>query len=325
MTEYFIGPRTQANYAIEDVDYGTPNTATTWGWLGIVEKIMPADDKEVKAILGMDDVDSRDVLGHDILVNKYGNTVTFKPQHFRHLVLPYGDAVDTHTGTDTITHTIALTAKTLPSFGMEVGFQHTSPFGIRYDGNVCNTYEIGSSKGDYVRSIMGLIAKDGTKITSYKAYQSSVVTLKKYTTAQLAPFRHQHVSIELNSVEYKTALNQWRLSLDNDCLAEPHDEDTISEPIPGLRKWSGSLDINMSTSAAWDLSKAGVATTIVVTLTKSATDKVVFTVNNPVLGAVNPPFDVTSGVVNVSIPFKADSITPVVTDTLDVDYDTVCA
>ena len=98
MTEFFLGRRTQFNYAIEDVAYGTPNTATTWAWLGQVEKVTPSDAKDIKDIVAMDDVDERDVAGHDILVKRYGNTILFKPQHMRHLVLPFGDAVDTPTG-----------------------------------------------------------------------------------------------------------------------------------------------------------------------------------------------------------------------------------
>lgn len=325
MTEYFLGRRTQFGHAIEGVSYGTPNPAPTWAWLGQVEKVTPSDAKDIKDILAMDDIDERDVAGHDILVKRYGNTISFKPQHFRHLILPYGDAVDTIAGTDPYTHTISTGAMTLPSFGMEVGFKHTSPFGIQYDGCVCKTYEIGSTQGDFVRCTMGVVAKDANKITSFSSYQSTSLALKKYTNAQLRPFKHSDVSIVLGGVEYKTALKQWRMSMDNGVVAEPHDEDTISEPIPGLRIWSGSLDINMSSSAVWDLVEAATATTLVITLEKSANDKVVFTVNNPTLEVANPPFDITQGLVNVQIPWKATSISPVVTDAIDVDYDTICA
>lgn len=323
MTEYFLGRRTQFNYAIEGVAYGTPNTAATFAWLGQVEKVTPDDSKDIKDIVAMDDTDTRDVSGHDILVKRYGNTISFKPQHMRHLVLPFGNT-DVMTGTSPYVHTIGLGANVLPSFGMQVGFQHTSPFGIRYDGCVCKTYEIGSTKGDFVRCAMSTVAKTATKITSFKSYQATSLALKKYTNTQLRPFRHSDVSAVLGGVDYSGALNQWRISMDNGLVAEPHDDDTISEPIPGLRIWSGSLDINMASSTVWDLVEAAATTTLVITLQKTSSDKVVFTVNDPILEVANPPFDVTQGLVNVSIPFKATSISPVVTDAISVDYDTVC-
>jgi len=325
MTEYFLGRRTQFNYAIENVAYGTPNTASTWAWLGQVEKVTPSDSKDIKEILAMDDVDERDVAGHDILVRRYGNTISFKPQHFRHLILPYGVAVDTMTGTGPYTHTISKAANILSSFGLQVGFQHSSPFGIRYNGCVCGTYEIGSTQGDFVRATMGVTAKTATKITAFKAYQSTSLALKKYSNTQLRPFRHSDVSIILGGVEYKTTLKQWRMSMDNGLVSEPHDDDMITEPIPGLRTWSGSLDINMSSSAVWDLVEAATESTLIITLQKSASDKVVFTVNNPILEVANPPFDVTQGLVSIQIPWKATSVSPVITDSINVDYDTVCA
>ena len=326
MTEFFLGRRTQFSYAVES-SYGTANTATTWAWLGQVQKVSPTDKFDIKELDAMDDVDSRNPTAHDVLVKRYGGTISFLPQYMRHLVLPFGDASDTKAGTSPITHTIAAT-NTLPSFGIQVGFQHSSPFGIRYDGCVANTYEIGSTKGDYVRSTIGFIAKDATKITSFKSYQASVTSLKKYTSAQIRPFRHSDTTATINGVDYSTVLNQWRLTMDNQVVAEPHDEDTISEPIPTLRKWTGSFDVNMSSSALWDLKELATkvaGTTKVVLARASGSDEVAFTLNDPTIEVLNPPFDVTQGLVNVSLSVVATSISPIVKDPIDVDYDTVCA
>lgn len=324
MTEYFLGRRTQFNYAIEDVAYGTPNTADTFAWLGQVQKFTPDDKLDIRELDAMDDTDTRNPTTHDVLVKRYGGTLAFLPQHMRHLILPLGPDTFGAGAGPTYEHTI-VPGNTLPSFGFEVGFQHTTDFGIRYDGAVAKTYEIGSTKGDWVRCTMGIVAKTGTKITSYKSYQAASLALKQYTKAQLRPFRHSDITLTINSIEYQVALNTWRLSLDNQVVAEPHDDDTISEPIPGLRKWSASFDVNMASSALWDLKEAAVATTISVEIAKSAADKVVLTLDNPTIESLNPPFDVTAGLVNVTLPVVCTSITPVITDAIDVDYDTVCA
>lgn len=329
MIEYFLGRRTQFSYAIEDVIYGTPNTATTWAWLGLAQKVTPSDKFDIKEIDTMDDVDTRNPTDHEVMVKRYGGTISFLPQYMRHLVLPFGDAVDTKTGAEApYTHTILTTANTLPSFGIQVGYQHTSPFGIRYDGAVANTYEIGSTKGDWVRSTLGFVAKTATKITSFKAYQSSATPLKKYTASAKRPFRHSDTTVTIDGVDYTVALNQWRLTMDNQVVAEPHDDDTISEPIPGLRKWSASFDVNMSSSALWDLKELGTkiaGVTKVVLARTAGTDDVTYTLNDPIIEVLNPPFDVTQGLVNASLSVMCTSISPVVRDDLSIDYDTVCA
>lgn len=326
--EFFTGRRTQFNYAIEDVAYGTPNTATTWAWMGMIQKFTPSDRFEIRELDAMDDVDNRDPTDHDVLVKRYGGSLEFLPQNMRHLVLAYGDGADTKTGTaPAITHTIA-TKGFLSSFGIEVGFQHTSKFGIRYDGCVMNKYEIGSTKGDHVRCTADVIAKTGTKITSFKDYQASVTTLKKYTATQMRPFRHSDVTATINGVDYSYALNSWRLSMDNGSVAEPHDAVTISEPIPGLRKWSASFDLNLSVSTLWDLKETATkisGDTKVVIARTASTDDVTFTLNDPIIEVMNPPFDVKQGLVNATLSILCTSITPVVHDTLDVDYDDVCA
>jgi hypothetical protein len=325
MTEFYLGRRTQFSYAIEVGAYGTANPASTWAWLGQVQKVSPTDKFDIKELDAMDDVDTRNPTAHDVLVKRYGGTVSFLPQHMRHLVLPFGDNSDSKTGTTPTTHTITAT-NTLPHFGMQVGYQHTSPFGIRYDGAVANTYEIGSTKGDWVRSTIGFVAKTATKITSFKSYQASATPLKKYTSAQVRPFRHSDVTATINNIDYSVALNQWRLTMDNQVVAEPHDEDTISEPVPTLRKWTGSFDVNMSSSALWDLKELATKianTTKIVIARSSGSDEVAFTFNDPTIEVLNPPFDVTQGLVNASLSVVATSISPIVKDSLDVDFDTV--
>lgn len=327
MTEYFLGRRTYFSYAVETGAYGTANSASTWAWIGYTQKVTPSDRFDVKEIDAMDDVDTRDPAGHDILVKRYNGTISFLPQYMRHIVLPFGDAADSKAGTAPTTHTISAT-NTLPSFGMQVGFHHTSDFGIRYDGAVANTYEIGSTKGDWIRCTLGFIAKTATKITSFKSYQASVGTLKKYTKTQKRPFRHSDVIATINGVDYSGALNQWRMSLTNNLVAEPHDEDTISEPIPALRKWTASFDVNMSSSALWDLKELATeiaGTTKVVIARSSGSDEAAFTLNNPVIEVLNPPFDIAQGLVNATLSIVATSISPIIKDNLDVDYDTVCA
>lgn len=319
--EYFLGRRTQFSYAIEDVAYGTANDAVTWAWLGDVQKFTPNDRFDIKEFDAMDDVDSRNPTEHAIMVKRYGGSIEFFPQHMRHLVLPFGVACDTYTTVHTL-----VPKDTLPSFGMQVGFHHTTDFGIQYDGCVVNKYEIGSTKGDFVRCTADIVAKVGAKITAFKAYQATSMALKKYTVAQLRPLRHSDVAVTIGDVVYSGALNSWRLSMDNGNVAEPHNADTINEPIPGLRKWSASFDINMASSALWDLKEtaAEIGTTTVV-ITRTAGDDVTFTLNDPVIEVLNPPFDISAGLVNVTLSILCTSVSTVVDDAVDVDYDTVCA
>lgn len=323
MVEMFLGKRSTFNIAIEP-SYATINAGATAAWLGAVQKWTPSNEKNIKPLSSLDVDGGRDVSGHDILTTKNGGVVEFYPQHFRHLVFPFGVNSDSYVGGTPDVHTIT-GQNTLHSVAIQAGYHHTSSFGIQYLGGVCRKYEIGSSQGDYVKCTMDMVAKTTSKITTFKGFQASAEHVKKYTEVIRPPFMHHHVSVLLNSVEYKTELNQWRLSIDNQLVEENHDAPTISEPIPGIRKCEASLNLNLKSSVIWDLAELDAVTTAVITITKSATDKAVFTLNNPVLGSINPPQNVEDSVVKVNVPISCTSISPVITDDISVDYDTPCA
>lgn len=322
--EFFLGKRSYFSYAIEDVAYATANTAVTWAWIGAVQKWTPSNEKNIKPLSSLDVDNGRDVSGHDILTKKNGGVLEFYPQHFRHLIIPFGINSDSFAAGAPDVHTIT-GQNTLHSIGMQSGFHHTSPFGIQYTGGVCRKYEIGSSQGDYVRCTMDMAAKDTSKITSFKAFQASAEGLTKYAETVRPPFMHHHVSVLLNSVEYKAELNQWRLSVDNQLVEEYHDSETISEPIPGIRKCEASLNLNLKSSVVWDLAETDALTTAVITIEKTANDKAVFTLNNPLLGSINPPHNIEDSVVKVNLPISCTSVSPVISDDISVDYDTPCA
>jgi len=322
----FLGKRTAHSYALENVEYGTANTATKWSWLGIVQSITPNSRSEVLAINGMDSsTDSRNVSDYIETLRTYGCTVEFLLQHCRPLILAWGS--DTKAGSDPYTHTITET-NTLPSFSLNFGYQHTTDHAIDYTGCVVNRMDIACTKGEFVKCTAEIIAQNGTD-HAFRSYQTGAA-MKKYPTVgtgSIRPYAYSDADITINGTTYED-VDTVKMSINNNLLSEPVLDGTndkrISEPIPQLREYEAAMTIRMSTDSLYDLWEDGVyiGTDPTITFQRSINDKVVFTLEDAQLESAISPFNISEGIVLVELPMKVKKISPVETNSLDVDYDT---
>lgn len=329
-TEFFLGSRLQASYALEDVAWGTANTATLWGYLPW-QKITPKNSWEPNKIRVMDDTDSRNAADHIAMVKRCGFTMETLIQHGRFFTFAWGaDAVAAGgAGSAYHTHTIA-EANTLPSFSLKAGYQHTTDFIEAFVGCNVNKQDIIINKGDYVRMVSDCTAQNVTKETTHKSYNTAN-HIKEYPlkgTGYLDPYMWHHASVTIDNDVY-THVERARLTIDNDLHAEPAlGSQYIAEPIPQERNYSGSFTIPMATSALWDLWNAGAYPTndMSLSLVKTAdVDQIVFTITDPLIEVITNPHDVKGKVVMADLSFHAQSIIPLEINDIDQDYDTAAA
>ena len=334
MTEFFIGKRTAHSYALENVSYGTANTASEWSWMGVVQSITPNSKSEILAINAMDsDTDSRNVSDYIETLRTYGCTVEFLLQHCRPLVLAWGD--DTMTGSDPYTHTITET-NTLPSFSLNFGYQHTTDHAVDYLGCVVNRMDIACAKGEFVRCTMEVVAQK-SEDHDFRSYRTSDA-MKKYITVgtpsagvgKIVPYMYSDAAITINGTTYE-AVDSVRMTINNNLLAEPvldnsddSNDKRISEPIPQVREYEVTMTVRMATDDLYDLWDAGtyIPDDPTVTFQRSVNDKVVFTLESAQLESAISPFKISDGIVLVELPMKVKKISPVETNSLGVSYDT---
>lgn len=324
--EYYLGKRSRHSFALENVTYGTVNTAANWSSLGVVQSIVPSSKSELLAINSMDTSDTRNVNDYYENLRTYGATVEFLLQHCRPLVLAWGS--DTFTVGSPDEHVIT-EANTLPSFGLNFGYGHaTAPHAMDYSGCVVNKMDISCTKGEMLKCSAEIVAQDGAN-HAVRGYQTGD-GLKHYPitgTGAIMPYQYSDVGITINGTTY-TDVQSLRMTINNNLLSEPvldsGNDNRIAEPIPQLREYDASMTVKMSSVALNDLWELGtkIATDPVITFQRGADDHVVFTLENATLESALHPFTVSEGMVVIELPMKVEKIAVVETNDLGTDYST---
>lgn len=326
-SEFFLGRRSAGfAYAIEDVAYGTENTATTFAWPGYVEQFIASDEQVFADLTPMDGTDTRNVAEYFPQVPNISGTIRTKLQHGR-MLAALGIGADVVTGS--YTHTVDFIA-TLPSFSFQAGHLHSSaPFGKLYTGAMVKKWELNMPKGEFVTINYDIVAQNVVKDSTFKAYQASVDTLKKYTSAQMNNYRSSQATITINNVDISAVSSGARLSCDNNLLIESVLDkdigDFISEPIPQIPEIEAGLTVKMKDDDLWDLWKAGATVeNCSCALTRGA-DSITFDFTGTKISRANEPIDIGQGVVIQDLVLKIPKLTMTEVNTLETDYDTVCA
>jgi len=329
-TEYFLGRRSVFNYAVEDVSYGTKNTATTWAWPGLVQKWTPGPDSQTLEPLDpMDGVDERTVGEYYPTVPKFGGTIEMLVQHMRFTMLCMG-MTDTITGAgDPYTHTMSLD-NVMQSMSFQTGHLHTGTnFGKEYTGLVCGKGDFAFTKGDWMRFNADFVAQNAVKITSYNSYQAAASGLKKYTSSDIRPYRSSDLTLKINDVDICADVTQARLGFDNQlqvdegmCQAAG---ELIAEPAPQVQLWDAGITVKMHESALWDLFKAGATVSNCSFKVTNGTHSITWTLNGVKVEKASEPIDITQGLVIQDIALKVTSVDIVELAETSVDYDVVCA
>lgn len=321
MVEYYLGKRTRHSYALETT-YGTANTAPTYSWMGLVQSITPTSKSEILAINSMDDDDTRNVSDYFETLRNYGGSVEFFVQHCRPIMMAIGS--DTMTGT--YVHTLT-EGKTLPSFTLNFGYAHGTDHAIDYTGCIVNRLNIECAKGEFVKATMEFVAQNGTD-HAFRNYQTGAA-MKKYSTVgsgSIRPYMYSDASVTINGITYTP--DNIKMSINNNLLSEPvldsSNDKRIAEPIPQLREYEASMTIKMATDNLYDLWETGayIGTDPVITFARSASDKVVFTLEDAILESAISPFTISDGIVLVELPLKVKKIGIVETNNINKDYDT---
>ncbi len=320
MAEYFLGKRSRFSYARE-VAYGTVNPADDWSYIP-VQSWTPNSKSEVIPINTMNATDSRNVDAYYETLRTIGGSLEGLVQHFRFLTMAWGK--DTNV---VGVHTIG-ELDDIPSFCMNVAYQHTADHALDIAGCKINRLDLNCSKGEFLKFTAEIVGQTSADHV-VRAYQS-LDAMKYYPsigTSHILPYHYSQAEITINGTNYP-AINAAKMSINNNLLAEPTlDSDNakrIAEPIPQVREYGAAFTVKMATDDLYDLWHAGVeiGTDPTVTFARSVgTDQIAFTLEDCVLESAISPYNISEGVVLVELPMKVKKISVVETNALDVDYD----
>lgn len=326
MVEYFLGKRTRFSYARETA-YGTAAAATTWSYIP-VQSWTPSSKSEVMPISTLDSTDSRNVDAYIETLRTIGGSLEGLVQHFRFLAMAWGK--DTKSGAASPwTHTIG-EVDDIPSFCMNVAYQHTTDHAIDITGCKINKLDLSCAKGEFLKFTAEIIGQKSAD-HAVRSYQS-LDAMKYYPSigsGHITPYAYNNVEIEINGVNY-AAVDSVKMSINNNLLAEPtldsSNSKRIAEPIPQVREYDAAFTVRMATGDLYDLWDAGaeIGTDPTVVFTRTAvSDLITFTLEDCVLESAISPYNITEGVVLVELPMKVRKISVVEINTMDVDYDAV--
>jgi hypothetical protein len=328
-TEYFLGRRSVFNYAVENVAYGTKNTATTYAWPGLVQKFTDSDAQTLEPLNPMDGVDVNTVGEYYPMVPKFGGTMEMLVQHMRFPMLCMG-MTDTMTGSaDPYTHTFAQ-ADVMQSMSFQAGHLHnTTDFGKEYTGIMCNKGDFVFTKGDWMRYNADFVAQNAVKITSYKSYQAAASGLKKYTSANIRPYKSSDITLKVNDVDISPYITQARLGFDNQLQVDESMDtavgELIAQPAPQVKLWDAGITVKMSNASIWDLFKAGSTVSNCSVKVTNGTHSITWTLSGVKVEKASEPIDITQGIVIQDVALKVTSVVIVDVAETSVDYDDVCA
>lgn len=323
MTEFYMGRRSGFNYAVEST-FGTANTANTWSWAGLVEKVSDDDKQNVQDISGMDgSVDVRTAHEYYAMTPEFGATVEGKLQHFRFPSLGVGSDGMSVAGTHVFTP-----GNTLKTFDMQVKQGHsTKPYVRQYTGCMVKTMELNVSKGDWLRFALGISAQKLGRLTDFKGYQTTVDSMKKYTPTQMRPYRGSDMATTLGGVDISAELTQLRFTIDNDLLVDASMDSDVgnytAEPIPQIAKISAAVTVKMKNYDLEDLFLAGVAVDGSSFLWERGEDSLEIEFDDALINKNGHAIDIGGGVVVQELAVDIPTCTITETNSIDTNYNTV--
>jgi hypothetical protein len=332
MVEVFTGKKTRLSFKKEST-YGTNPTGID-GWLGIVQKFDPSSDE--RTLLKITGLDSSTWNADDYIntVIKYGGTIDLWIQTCAPIAWVWGkDAV---TGTEPYTHTIS--ESSLSSMTIEVANEALTVANShleQYLGVMFSGAKIGWSAGNPVLMTMNWVAQDRTATDgSPTTYESTNTATKKYNASgsgSIAPFMYSDVDVQIEGVDMPRTIS-GSISIENnlgvDVVCDNDLGNKISEPYTQHREFTVELNGYVTTDSEYDSflalydGSALTGGTNSITFTRSASDKVVFTLdsNYTYVETFRKTHDVTADRVEYSMTIKTVNISPVATDSVSVNY-----
>jgi len=322
MAEYFLGKRTRFSYARES-EYGTANPCVSWSYIP-VQSWTPSSKSEIIPISTLNSTDSRNVDTYFETLKTIGGSLEGLVQHFRFLTMAWGN--DTNV---TGTHTIG-ELDDIPSFCMNVAYQHTTPHAIDITGCKINRLDLTCTKGEFLKFTAEIIGQKSADHASRPYWDNDA---SKYYppvgSGSILPYHYSHSEIEINGVNYP-AVDNVKMSINNNLLAEPTLDSSngkrIAEPIPQIREYEAAFTVRMKSDDLYDLWDAGavIGTDPTVTFARtSPTDQIVFTLEDCIFESAISPYVISEGIVLVELPMKPVKISVIETGSLNFDYDFV--
>jgi hypothetical protein len=234
--------------------------------------------------------------------------------------LKYMFNIDSETGSSTYTHTLSI-GNTQKSFTSEWAIRHsTSPIIFKLTGNVVTQLAIRWSKS----------SAEGNE--GFITCSESIIS-QDFTTPSLQagtfeatgePFQYRHAKMTLASGEI-IELNNGELTFvqginasDSRYCSTSLDR-TIGKPISTVFRISGRANVNLVDSTyadIWELADA-LSGTNTIEFEQSSTNKVTFTLTGAYINPVPVGETNLEGINSADIVFTADSVVPVVIDSIE--------
>lgn len=319
-----VGKRTRFSYATEDVDYATE--ATPERWLGIVTQVNDGDNKTDLLQVKTDS----STLNSDAYLKKikmFGIEIVLLIQHGVPIAWAFGQ--DSVSGAGPYIHDIS-EAK-LKSITGEVVNDDTNPHVERYLGCKPKSFKIEWNVGNPIVMRIPTVAQKDSHPDSITAYNTTNDAFKKYAskgTGSIAPFMSEQVDVIIGGVSLTSVFN-GSIEGDHQMIAEPVCDSAnagyIAEPAETGRDFKVTLkgyvpsDVYYDTVRGWD-NGLPISGTSKVEFVRGADDKMVFTLEDPVVESLSKTNDTDAKRVEFTLSLKPTNITPVVTDAIGVNY-----
>ena len=322
MTEYYLGKKSRFSYAREST-YGEANSATTWSYAPI-QNFAPSSKSEIIPISTLNASNSRNVDTYFETLRAIGGSLTGIVQHFRFCMMAWGS--DTNVAGE---HTIG-ELDDIPSFSMNLAYQHTTNHAIDITGCKINKLDLTCTKNEFLKFSADIVGQKSAD-HAVRSYQS-LESMKYYPSVgsgSILPYHYANADIEINNIAYP-ATDSVRMSINNNLLSEPtlnsDNDKRVAESIPQIREYEASFTIRMATDDLYDLWDAGAEITNDPTISfvrTAGSDQIVFTLEDSILESAISPYNIGEGVVLVELPMKVKKISVVENNSLNVDYDAI--
>ena len=312
MVEYILGKRELISFSDNESTYGSAGTMIEL--LGRDAKWTPKNINNWSEVKGSG-TDSVDVDVFELGIKGVGGTLEFAPQNWKFLKFVLCETGSGVTDTDNstyYTHTFT-NAKTVGSFSLERAMQATTDRVRTYVGLQVNRMGLSfdASGGGFVNVNLDLMGRDVSNSTS-------TTSLSPLTTEA---FKSRMATITINGGAETKCLS-GNFSVENNLDAGRYgnyDNDNRLKSESGVTKRlvSGTLTINITDDTYFDLWEAvtKVSGTCSLKLSRGTNDNATFVFNNFYVEDAPDPTNL-EGINNVTLNFKATSVTAVVNDGL---------
>ena len=315
--EYLLGKRELISFSDFEGTYGTAGTPKVL--LGRDAKFTPKNINNWTEVKGAG-TDSVDIDVYELGIKGVGGSLEFAPQNWKFLnfvLLAAGTGTTDTSSTTYFTHTYT-NAKTVGSFTIERAMQATTDRVRTYAG--CQVNRMGVSfdagAGGFVAASLDLMARDVVNSTSTTSLTALTTEAFKARMATITVAGNVEVACLSGNFSIENNLDAGRYGNYN------NDKRLKSESGITKRLVSGTLTVNVKDDTYFDLWEAitKVSGACSLKLTRGTNDTATFTFNNFYVEDAPDPTNL-EGINNVTLNFKATSVSAVVVDALS-DYRT---